>query len=250
LKKVEGIIKLYFESRLCDGIFCISRYLIDFYSDRGIPLKKLLLVPCTVDPSRFNENGASPLPFRYIAYFGSLTFKRDNIDNLIRAFDIINNIHPELHLVLGGFCSDKEKKQIEDLILELNISMKVMLLKYLPREEIVRYLKHSDILVNVRSKGLASQASFPSKLIEYLAAFKPVVTVDVGEISDYLVDGVNCYLVEPENSDKLSEKIEYIINNYELALGVAKRGKQLTDTTFNYNYQAKSMIGFINSLYS
>lgn len=128
--------------------------------------------------------------------------------------------------------------------------MKVILLKYLPREEIVRYLKHSDILVNVRSKGLASQASFPSKLIEYLAAFKPVVTVDVGEISDYLVDGVNCYLVEPENSDKLSEKIEYIINNYELALGVAKRGKQLTDTTFNYNYQAKSMIGFINSLYS
>jgi glycosyltransferase involved in cell wall biosynthesis len=248
LKKGQGIIKQYFESRLCDAIFCISRFLVEYYQAHGIPQHKLFLVPSTVDPDRFTQTGEKPLPYNYIGYFGGLTFIRDNIDVLIKAFSLISEKHPDVHLVIGGFCSEKERKKIEDLILDLNISMKVILLKYLTRHEIIRYIIHSDILVLVRGKDMESQASFPSKLTEYLATSKPVVTVNVGEISDYLTDGVNSFLIEPGNCDILAEKLDYVLNNYKSALEIAQVGNQLTSGIFNYNFQAKRMIEFINFL--
>jgi glycosyltransferase involved in cell wall biosynthesis len=248
-RKAQGVVKLSVESYLSDGIFCISRYLIDFFKSRGISEKKLFLIPSTVDPGRFALKSEKPLPYSYIGYFGGLTFYRDNIDVLIRSFVPISEKYPDMHLVVGGFCSENERKQLEKLILELNLSLKVNLLKYLSRSEIVRYIVHSDILVMVRAKDLETQASFPSKLTEYLATSKPLVTVNVGEIPEYLTDGINSFLVEPGNSDKLAEKLEYVLSNYDLALEVAKNGKHLADTTFNYNFQAKRIIEYVKTLW-
>lgn len=101
----------------------------------------------------------------------------------------------------------------------------------------------------VRAKDLETQASFPSKLTEYLATSKPLVTVSVGEISHYLTDGVNAFLVEPGNCDALAEKLEYVLNNYEKSLEIAKRGNQLTHTTFNYSFQAKRIIQYVENFY-
>jgi glycosyltransferase involved in cell wall biosynthesis len=100
----------------------------------------------------------------------------------------------------------------------------------------------------VRGKSLESQASFPSKLIEYLATAKPVITVDVGEIRDYLNDGINAFIVEPGNSRALAEKIDLVLSEYERALNVGQSGRQLTSTVFNYNYQSKRILDFIETL--
>jgi len=250
LKKVQGLIKQKIESHFCDGILCISQFLVDYYKHHGLPQGKLFLTPSTVDPGRFTQAGEKPVHYPYIGYFGGLTFNRDNIDVLIKAFVLISNKHPDVYLVVGGFCTEDERKQLENLILDLKISSRVNLLEYLPRAEIVNYIMHSDILVMVRAKDLETQASFPSKLTEYLVTSKPVISVNVGEISDYLTDGVNSFLVEPGNCVVLAEKLDYVLNNYKLALEIAQRGKQLTNTIFNYNFQAKRMIGYINSLYS
>lgn len=248
LKRRQGLIKLYIESRLSDVIFCISQYLVNLYLEKGIAQDKLFLVPSTVDPTRFVKTEKKPLPYPYIGYFGGLTFDRDNVDALIRAFDRIRIRYPDLHLVLGGFCSEPERRQIEDLIQNLELNSKVVLLRYLSRDEIIRYIVHAKILVLVRSIGIASQASFPSKLTEYLATAVPVVSVSVGEIPNYLIDGVNSFLVEPENYDELFQKLNFALANYEEALEIGKKGEELTATTFNYNYQAKRIIQFINGL--
>lgn len=243
-----GLIKLKIETNLIDGIFCISYFLVDYFKLHGVPEKKLFLIPSTVDTTRFSQNGETPFPHPYIGYFGGLTFYRDNIDILIKAFSSLCNKHPELNLVLGGFCSDNEMKQLRDLIQELNLSSKITVLEYLPRTEIIKYIVHSKILVMVRARDLETQASFPSKLTEYMATSKPVITVKVGEIPDYLTDGVNSFLIEPGNINELAEKLDYVLNNYDQALTIAQQGKLLTATTFNYNYQAKRIIKFLESL--
>jgi glycosyltransferase involved in cell wall biosynthesis len=248
LNRRIGVIKFYIESYFCDGVFCISRFLLEFYKERGISQKKLFIVHCTADPDRFAQPVEKPVPYSYIGYFGGLTFKRDNIEILFRAFALISDKHPDIHLVVGGVGTDDERNQIRSLIKDLGISSKAVLLDFLSRSEIVRYIVHSDILVMVRGKDMESQASFPSKLTEYLSTSKPVVSVNVGEISDYLTDGVNSFLVEPENYVALAEKLDYVLNNYESALEIAKRGKELTSTIFNYNYQAKRIIQYIETL--
>ena len=249
-KKVQGLIKLRIESGLCDGIFCISRLLEDFYRNYGLPQGRLILIPSTVVPGRFIQSDEKPLDYSYVGYFGGLTFNRDNIDVLINAFALTSEKHPDIHLVVGGFCSADERTRLKNLILDLKMSSKILLLDYLARTEIVRYIVHADILVMVRAKDFETSASFPSKLAEYLSTSKPVITVNVGEISDYLTDNVNSFIIEPGNQIELAEKMSFVLDNYETALKVGQRGKELTDTVFNYNFQAKRMIGFINSLNS
>lgn len=248
LRKKQGLIKNYIESRLCDGILCISQFLVEFYEGSGISSAKLFLIPSTVDPSRFIKNKQSPLPYQYLGYFGGLTIKRDNIGLLIRAFSMIIKKHPEIHLVLGGFRSDNDEKQILDIIQNLKISSKVELLKYLPRNEIISYITHAKILVMVRGNDMESQASFPSKLTEYLCTSIPLVTENVGEISNYLYDNLNAFLVEPGNCEQLAEKFDYVLKNYSFAIQVALKGKELTNTVFNYSYQAKRINQFIETL--
>jgi len=248
LKNFSGKVKFFLESRFCDGIYCISRFLIDYHKDHGISEKNLLLVPSTVDHTRFDRKGDSPFPFQYIGYFGALTFWRDNVDLLIKAYAAVSKDHPEIHLVLGGFCSDEEKKQFRELITSLNIEEKVVLLEYLKRDEILKYISHAHLLVMVRKNNLEAMASFPSKLTEYVATSNPVITVNVGEISDYYTDGINAYVVDPENVNALAEKLDFVLNNYEAARQVSARGKELIMTTFNYNFQAKRMLEFISSL--
>jgi glycosyltransferase involved in cell wall biosynthesis len=247
-RKAIGLLKFYIESYCCDAIFCISHFLIDFHKSKGISGKKLFLVPSTVDPARFYQANQQLQEQPYIGYFGGLTFYRDNVDLLIKAFARVSKKNDEVILVLGGFCSDDEQKQITGLISELNIQSKVKLLGYIEREEVTRYIVNAKMLVMVRSNNLEAKASYPSKLSEFLASSKPVISVNVGEIPLYITDGVNAFLVEPENVDALANKIEYVLSNYEMAKEVGLRGKGLTDTVFNYNYQGKRMIEHIFSL--
>jgi glycosyltransferase involved in cell wall biosynthesis len=248
IRRWQGGVKLYIESRLCDGILCISRYLVEFYKKEGVNPKKLLLVPSTVDPSVFSGAFRKPIPEKYIGYFGSLSFKRDNVDMLIHAFADFNVNYPDVRLVLGGFCTQDMKDQMLALINKLNIQSKVRMLDFLSRKEILEYITNAEVLVMTRSKDLESAASYPSKLTEFLATGAPVISVNVGEVSDFLKDNENAFLVEPGDTKELVNKLDFVYKNYEFARQVGKKGKELTEGIFNYNFQAKRVIGFIDSL--
>lgn len=249
LRKKLGLVKLRVESALTDGILCISHFLINFYRERGFPEHRLILIPSTADPYRFNISVDRPLPYPYIGYFGGLSFQRDNVDLLVRAFARIAHKFPAMHLVMGGPVHGNEKSKIAELSSGLGIRERLNLLDYMPREEIIRYIISSEILVMVRANDLKTQASFPSKLTEYLAAGKPVVSVNVGEISDYLSDGVNVHLVEPGDEETMAKKMEMILTCYDEALDTARRGRQLVYNVFNNKYQAKRINSFVQSLY-
>jgi len=248
IRQWQGAMKLYIESRFCDGILCISRYLVEFYKKEGVSPQKLLLVPSTVDPSVFAGAFRKPIPEKYIGYFGSLSFKRDNVDMLIHAFADFNVHYPDVRLVLGGFCTQDIKDQMLTLIDNLNIQSKVRMLDFLSRKEILEYITNAEVLVMTRSKDLESAASYPSKLTEFLATGAPVISVNVGEVSDFLTDNENAFLVEPGNTEELVDKLDFVYKNYEFARRVGQKGKELTQGIFNYSFQAKRIIAFIDSL--
>lgn len=247
-KKRQGLAKNFVEAYVADGIICISDYLVNFFRQHGVKEEKLFLLPSTVDPSRFVSTGVSPMNKPYVGYFGSLTFERDNIDLLIKAFAKANPFHPDVFLVLGGFCTVEEKRKIETLIDSLKIKDKVRLLQVLTRLEITQYITHASLLAMVRAKDLQSDASYPSKLSEFLATGKPVVAVKVGDVSKYLTDNVNSFLVEPGDVDGLAKKIDFVLTNHEQAKQVGQNGYELATTTFHYHFQAKRLLDFIRHL--
>ena len=248
INKIIGKLKLGIELRTFDGILLITQHLIDFYKTQVSSDNKLLLVPSTVDPTRFTTGKTENTTYGYIGYFGSIDFERDNIDMLLKAYSMIHERYDNVHLVLGGMVYDIEKKIIFDFIKSLKIESKVHIIEYLSREEIIQYFINAQILVLVRHSDPFTEASFPCKLTEYLSTGNPVISVMVSEIPKYIEDGENGFLVKPEDALGLSEKLEFVLNNYQFASEVAQRGKELTNSIFNYRYQAKRIIEFIHSI--
>lgn len=247
-QKLWGKIKFKMETFLFDGVLCISRYLVDYHKKHGVADKKLFLVPSTVDPTRFIHTGTRPVKEPYIGYFGSLTFKRDSVDVLIKAYALFAAKDSRTKLVLGGFCSPSMKQDIIRLINELRITDRVLVVDYLSRQEVLTYISHAEVLVMARSRDLASMASYPSKLTEFLATGKPVISMNVGEVADFLKDGENAYLVEPADHEGLAAKLSYVMANYEKAKEAGLKGQALTQTVFHYNYQAKRILEYIQIL--
>lgn len=249
IRRIQGEIISYLGTILSDGIFCISKYLLEFYKTRGVNLKKLFLVPSTVDTSRFRTVYNSPLTFQYILYCGGLTVLKDGVDILIESFARIVKKYPDLNLVLIGEVElDKKKDIFKDLVTSLDISNRVFFLGHLSRTDVPAYLTHAKILALARPRSIVADAGFPSKLTEYLATGVPVVVTAVGDIPIYLRDHENAFLSKPDNVDEFADKMEYVLDNYKLAREVASKGQELTNTVFNYNFQAKRMIDFIYSL--
>ena len=250
-KKFYGNLKLYVEMRLYDGIFCISNYLIDFYKKRGFNYRKLFLVPSTVDTGRFRNNLNSPLPYDYIMYCGGLTVLKDGVHILIESFTKISEKYPEINLVLiGKGDSIEDDIMFEDYVATLNMKGRIIFLGQLPRTDIPKYLTNAKILALARPQSIVSDAGFPSKLTEYLATGKPVVVTSVGDIPVYLEDNKNAFLSKPDSVDAFADKLDYVLSNYEFAQQVGEKGKELTETIFNYNFQAKRIIDFIDKNYN
>ncbi len=249
LRKTQGNIRMHLDSMLGNGFFCISQYLVDFYTANGVSPKKLFLVPSTVDTDRFKNNIKSPLPFQYILYCGSLSILKDGVNILIESFRKLIENNADINLVLiGKGDTIKEEIYIRALVKRLNIKDRVFFMGQLSRTEIPAYLKNARVLALARPTSMVADAGFPSKLTEYLTTGIPVVVTGVGEIPLYLCDKKNAFLSEPDSIEAFSEKLKFVLDNYNFAMEVAVKGKELTDTIFNYRFQAKRMIGFINSL--
>ncbi|MEO9146700.1 MAG: glycosyltransferase family 4 protein [Ginsengibacter sp.] len=248
-KKIAGKSRVYIESKLYNGINCISQYLIDFYEKIGVNQKKLFLVPSTVDTERFEISHDSPFPFKYIAYCGTLTQKKDGVNILIESFSRIAEKYPDINLVLIGK-DDLEKDEIliKTLVTTLKLEKRIFFLGQISREKVPLYLANAKILVLARPRSLQADAGFPSKLTEYLATGVPIVVTEVGEISTYLKDNKNAFISEPDNAEAFAGKLDFVLENYPHAREIGLKGKELTKTVFNYNYQAKRMIDFIETL--
>jgi len=105
----------------------------------------------------------------------------------------------------------------------------------------------AKVLALARPSSLQSTGGFPTKLGEYLATGKPVVVTKVADIPRYLEDGENAYLVEPDDNSAFAEKLGFVLSHYEDALQTAQKGKELTNTVFNYKIQSRRIQDFFIS---
>ncbi len=246
---ITGKLKIYLETILSDGILCISDYLINFYRNLGFKKKRILLVPSTVDTQRFNINPPSPVPYDFICYCGSLTLEKDGVNILIESFMKIAPRHPDLNLLLVGKGDTiEEEEAVKELVRKLDAENRVAFTGQISRTNVPEYLCNARILALARPSSIIADAGFPSKLTEYLATGKPVVVTKVGEIPLYLTDNETAFLAEPDSIEAFAEKLDSALSNYEFAMQVASKGKLLTTTVFNHNYQSKNIIEFIKEI--
>jgi glycosyltransferase involved in cell wall biosynthesis len=246
----ENIIEWLYINRLYklySGIFVMTNPLRDFFIDKGIPGKKILVVAHTVDQERFEKkNCNSDLFFanEYIAYLGSLNQQKDGVLTLVKSFIKVVEKYPEMHLVIAGTCIEEEKNELLSLIDQLKLNENVHYLGWISSNKIPLLFQGAHLLASCRTKSYQNEYSFPTKVVEYLATGIPVVTTAPGDLDFYLKDRENAFVANNDDPDEFALKILEALQDYDFAVKVGQNGKLLVKDKFNPITQTKMIIDF------
>ena len=118
--------------------------------------------------------------------------------------------------------------------LEPGLDSRVEVAGYLPRAELLALYTKAHALLIPLFDDARSRARFPTKIAEYLAAARPVVTTAVGEVSEYLEDGRDAIVCPPGDPLLYAQNILRVLADSGLAADVGRNGRALAERLFDY----------------
>ena len=146
-------------------------------------------------------------------------------DILIRAFKEVTEKEKEVKLVLIGDGPNKE--YLVNLCSKLQLENHVIFEGSISPDEVIDRLRNAYISV------LPSRMdNCPLAIIESIGLGIPVIASNVGGIPEIIRDRVDGFLIPPENSDALAEKIILLLRNSELANQMSINARQRFEEKF------------------
>ena len=197
-----------------DYIITLSKELKDIVIDIGVQETKIKVIPNGVDIDRFKplkrdecrRRLGLPLDKKILLSVGSLI--------ITKGFHKIIEILPEIskrcelnfYIVGDTGPAGDFRKEIEDKIRELNLK-NVFLLGSKSNEELVCWYNACDVFC------LATSAEgSPNVVMEALACGAPVVVSAVGGIPDIVKEEFLGFLIDPDSSTDLKDKLEMALS--------------------------------------
>lgn len=222
------------------GVIAVNKDLVTWAKKKlRIPHNKVWLLSNFVHIKPFHSVSYLPGQKGYrLICVANLRPQKDHI-NLIKAFEIVKRMEPEVHLLLVGVANDSEvKTSIYDQIERSGVEKSVTWLG--SRNDVLDIMASCDIgILSSLSEGL------PLVLLEYGSVGLPVVATDTGECSQ-LLDHGNCgIIVPPGNPTDLAEGILKYIRNPDYR---AKMGMRFQTRIYNH-YNQDSIINQLIRIY-
>jgi len=236
-----------------DGIISISETLLNLAKKNTLPSCKHIKVPIMVDFNSFYLNDCSAdAGIPYIFHSGTLYEQKDGILGMIESFGkFIKKINYPVKFISTGNISkapNYEREQIKRLIEHYDLADKVVFTGYVNDDTLKTLLKKASTVIINKYCTQQNLYCFSTKLGEYLAAAKPVIITDVGEATNWLTDKKDAYIVEPENTEALTNAIEYTFSHLEESKQIGKNGQETCHKCFDYHNWAQPLVEFMNQL--
>ncbi len=168
-----------------------------------------------------------------VIYVGAF-YPWHGLSTLVEASTKILEIHPETRFLCVG--SGALLREVVMLAREKGVIDKFVFTGNVPYEEVPFFLAAADVAVapyDPSKHPVTKRFGFfytPIKLFEYMAAGKPIVATETGNIGKVLRDGWDGLLAKPGDPKALAEAIIQLIDNKDLAhrLGVNARVSAVT----------------------
>jgi len=211
----------------------VSKYLKVELMQSGIPADKISVIYNGVDEeaiklkvnpdvsdgkpgSRSKHRGSKKLENNKITTVGSVGrfHYTKGYHNLIEAFAHLKDL--PVNLVLYG--DGEEKKQLEELTIQLGVSDKISFPGY--TQDITEALEKIDIYIQP-----SLMEGFGLTVVEAMLAGKPVVVTPVGSLPELLTDGKTGLIAGDTKPESIAVAIKALLENKELAQKIALAGK-------------------------
>ena len=233
--------------RWFDDFLIMTKTLMEFYRPLAKKKARFMHLPMTVDLDRFPGPVQDLSQAHDITYCGDLSQEKDGVLTLIEAYSLITNEFPSSQLRLLGENKNKSyMNELMDLVVKLGLKDKVVLMGFVHPEDIPDHLYKSRLLVLSRPDSVQARGGFPTKLGEYLATGVPVAVTAVGEIPDYLTDGVSAFIAEPGSVAIFANAMRHALANDGNALKVGQAGRAIAVSHFSHSSQGKLISSFLS----
>jgi len=158
---------------------------------------------------------------------------------LIEAFKHVNSCL-ECHLFFMGMERGNEKAKLENRISELNLGPFVHFIPQKPYNEVQRYYRAMDLVVQP-----STSESFGIAILENMALGNVVVASNVGGIPDLIDDGISGLLVPPADPEALGKKIIQALLDEQL-----RKNIQINAIKKAKTYDIKQIVDEIEDIYN
>lgn len=220
-----------------DGIVVISRYLMDKYTRLSRKASKVHLVPTIIDCDAWKCGPEPATETPTILYTGCLG-EQDEMENVLIALAKVRDRGLRFKFVmLGGSSRGDEGEREAHIgvqIKELGLSSIVEKRGFLPRDRVRSELEQANILVNIRRDGVWSRSGLSTKLSEYLASGRLVVSSSVGDVGQYLKHDESALLVSPKcTPEEIAEAFGRALCSRDLRARIGEGGRRVALASFD-----------------
>lgn len=236
---------------LVDGVLPISDYLVEqieefrFSTGCAVPYLK---VPIFVDTDRFRPSGATREGVPSFLWCGSLDYLRV-VMTIVDAAVVLRNRGVRFRIdILGGTGPPYQREKLVRYISESGAGEIVRIMGFVPDEDLpATFEEATACLVPLRDDDI-SRSRFTTKLGEFLAMGRPVIASRLGELSQYLVDGVTAFFTRDLGPVALADAIEAVAKDRVRAEAVGRAGRRLAEEVFDYRVQGPRIASFLGGL--
>src|SRR5216117_2816161 len=179
-----------------------------------------------------------------IVAIGRLIAKK-GFANLIRACGLLAQSGKafQCEIIGEGLLENELRTQIE----QLNLQDRVTLSGAKPQQELRQRLATANVFVLpsvVDAQG--GMDNLPTVIMEAMAAGLPVISTDVGGISEMVVQNETGFLVRPGDAAELTGAIEKVIDDRQLAQRLGQAGYERARELFSIEKNARELFALIN----
>lgn len=229
------------------GIITLANELAQGYQAQGLAVEQICLAPSAAEINPFSPVQTIPearqqlqLPRdRPLLVYAGQLYDYKGIPLIL---ELAAQLPDCAFVLVGGEAEDVARigQQLRSRQLT-----NVQLIGHVPQQALPPYLYAADLLLLPTSAKweLASTTS-PLKLLDYMAAQRPIVAANLPEISTILRDDVNGRLVEPDNVVAFRDAIADLLNHPQHASQLAQRAYQDV-TSRTWGHRARQILGFI-----
>jgi glycosyltransferase involved in cell wall biosynthesis len=240
------LLNFHYVNRLSDKLIVFSKYIKSKYLEKNYPEQNILVQPNLTD-FEFWKQDEKEQSFT-IGYSGT-PYKKDGIEDLLSAVGILKKNGIEIKiLIIGDVVNEKSIiPSLTDFCTKIGISKLVTFTGHVPIDEVKDWLNKCKILAITRPNIVQTIAGFPTKIGEYFACRKTVLSTRIGDVSNYFIDREEIVFADSDNPQSIADNIEWILNNQEPSREIALRGFNRARILLDYTIKVPDMMNFVKS---
>lgn len=212
-----------------DCILAISKYNYKNLIRFGANPKKIIFHPVGIDTNKFN-NYSSRKPKKIVILTVARLVEEKGLSYGLKSIKLLLDKNPRLRIKYKIIGDGPLEKCLKQIVKDLNLNNVVNFLGAGDQKSVIRQMEMSSIFL------LPSIAeALPVVLMEAQAMRLPVITTDVGGISEVIINNKSGFIVPARDIKAMAEKLKYLIDHQKIWSQMGECGRKFVEERYDIN---------------